>query len=225
EDRKTLLWKAHFHHHHRSMKPKTATLFTTPKVNYNIPKLVEQASEMAFEQLELLGFTLCNPFDLLEEKLPAHTLVETMHRDLGRRVEMYGYLVSVKHSRTSKGDTMNFGTFLDFSGDTIDTVHFPESVRKYPFNGKGIYRLKGVITEEFSYLSLEVGEMHKLRMIDDLRFGDLDRKVEEKRAVTITDLLENPSTFIISVLISSMFNSNKLGTSSNNLAIFLFPIP
>lgn len=180
EDRKTLLWKAHFHHHHRSTKPKTATLFATPKVNYNIPKLVEQASEMAFEQLELLGFTLCNPFDLLEEKLPSHTLVETMHQDLGRRVEMYGYLVAVKHSRTSKGDTMNFGTFLDIVGDTIDTVHFPESVRKYPFNGKGIYRLKGVITEEFSYLSLEVGEMNKLRMIDDLRFGDLERKVEAK---------------------------------------------
>ena len=67
---------------------------------------------------------------------------------------------------------MNFGTFIDVEGDTIDTVHFPESVRKYPFTGKGIYRMKGRVTEEFGYYSLEVGQMEKLRLIDDVRFGE-----------------------------------------------------
>ena len=67
---------------------------------------------------------------------------------------------------------MNFGTFIDVAGDTIDTVHFPEAVRKYPFMGKGIYRMKGRVTEEFGYYSLEVGQMEKLRLIDDVRFGE-----------------------------------------------------
>jgi DNA polymerase-3 subunit alpha len=68
---------------------------------------------------------------------------------------------------------MYFGTFLDIQGDTIDTVHFPESGIKYPFQGKGIYRLKGVVTEAFDYYSLEVGEMQKLRWMDDVRYREL----------------------------------------------------
>ena len=38
--------------------------------------------------------------------------------------------------------------------------------------GKGIYRMKGRVTEEFGYYSLEVGQMEKLRLIDDVRFGE-----------------------------------------------------
>jgi DNA polymerase-3 subunit alpha len=68
---------------------------------------------------------------------------------------------------------MNFGTFIDVDGDTIDTVHFPESVRKYPFTGKGIYRLKGFVSEEFGYYSIEVGIMEKLRFIEDVRFEEI----------------------------------------------------
>ena len=67
---------------------------------------------------------------------------------------------------------MNFGTFIDIDGDTIDTVHFPESIRKYPFKGKGIYRLKGFVSEEFGYFSIEVGEMQKLAFIEDVRFEE-----------------------------------------------------
>jgi DNA polymerase-3 subunit alpha len=53
----------------------------------------------------------------------------------------------------------------------LDTVHFPESGRKYPFQGKGIYRLRGVVSEAFDYFSLEVGEMQKLRWMDDVRYS------------------------------------------------------
>jgi DNA polymerase-3 subunit alpha len=66
---------------------------------------------------------------------------------------------------------MHFGTFLDVHGDTLDTAHFPESGRKYPFQGKGIYRLRGLVSEAFDYFSLEVGEMQKLRWMDDVRYA------------------------------------------------------
>jgi DNA polymerase-3 subunit alpha len=181
DDRKTLLWKAHFHHQHQLVKSKTAELFETPFVKHELPILEENSAESTFEQIELLGFSLCNPFDLLDESLPPHTFASELAQHLGTRIEMYGYLVAIKQSRTSKGDIMNFGTFIDQKGDTIDTVHFPESVRKFPFYGKGIYRLVGVITEEFGYFSLEVGQMEKLRLMDDVRFGDVEK-------------IENPST-------------------------------
>jgi DNA polymerase-3 subunit alpha len=68
---------------------------------------------------------------------------------------------------------MNFGTFLDVDGNTLDTVHFPESTRKHPFRGKGIYYLKGFVSEEFGYYTLEVGKMEKLPFMEDIRFDDI----------------------------------------------------
>jgi DNA polymerase-3 subunit alpha len=67
---------------------------------------------------------------------------------------------------------MYFGTFIDRNGDILDTVHFPEAARKYPFYGKGIYRLTGVISEEFAYYTIEIGEMLKLAFMEDVRFSE-----------------------------------------------------
>ena len=71
---------------------------------------------------------------------------------------------------------MNFGTFIDYDGDTIDTVHFPESVRRFPFHGKGIYHLRGIVMEEFSYYCLEVGYMQKLPFQQDIRYMELSER-------------------------------------------------
>lgn len=66
---------------------------------------------------------------------------------------------------------MCFGTFLDPSGAFIDTVHFPQVIARYPFYGKGIYRITGKITEEFSYFTLEVNTMEKLPFAEDVRLA------------------------------------------------------
>ena len=58
---------------------------------------------------------------------------------------------------------MCFGTFLDADGHWIDTVHFPPSLQKYGFKGKGCYLLEGKVTEEFGFHSLEVNKMVKLK--------------------------------------------------------------
>ena len=68
---------------------------------------------------------------------------------------------------------MNFGTLLDIKGDIIDTVHFPNTVKEFPFRGKGVYRLKGTISEEFGYYSLEVCQMNKLNFKEDVRFSEV----------------------------------------------------
>ena len=59
---------------------------------------------------------------------------------------------------------MYFGTFLDREGHFLDTVHFPEIAKRFPFRGPGIYAIKGKVVEEFKYLSLEVVAMEKLPM-------------------------------------------------------------
>jgi DNA polymerase-3 subunit alpha len=59
---------------------------------------------------------------------------------------------------------MHFGTFLDEEGQFLDTVHFPDVAKKYPFRGPGIYAIKGKVVEEFKYFSLEVIAMEKLPM-------------------------------------------------------------
>jgi len=171
--RKQLLWRAHYRLYKAPVKSVQEGLFVAPVQDFVLPDFEEHPMELVFDQLDLLGFPLCNPFDLLSDAIPEHTPAAQIPYSRGRHIETYGYLVAVKKSKTSKGDYMYFGTFLDIHGDTLDTVHFPESGRKYPFQGKGIYRLNGVVSETFEYFSLEVGEMHKLRWMDDVRYREV----------------------------------------------------
>jgi len=172
ESRKELLWKAHLHHNRSKNKLPVPQLFEQEQKSFHLPQLTEQTLELAFEQMELLGFPLCNPFELLKTEVPIHTMANELPQFLGLRIHTYGYLVALKHSKTSKGDTMFFGTFIDRNGDIIDTVHFPEVARRYPFYGKGIYLLIGIISEEFGYYSIEVGEMIKQAFMEDIRFSE-----------------------------------------------------
>jgi len=82
---------------------------------------------------------------------------------------MVGWLVNTKYVRTVKQETMYFGCFLDHKGRFFDTVHFPQSVRNYPFRGSGIYLLKGTITMEYNHPSLEVEKMARLPVKNDPR--------------------------------------------------------
>ena len=78
---------------------------------------------------------------------------------------MIGYFVTLKNSHTSKGERMAFGHFYDKESMTFDTVHFPPSLQRYPFKGKGFYKLSGKISQEFNYPTLEVDYMEKLPLV------------------------------------------------------------
>ena len=64
---------------------------------------------------------------------------------------------------------MHFATFLDHSGEMFDTTHFPDSLRKYPFRGHGVYLILGKVVDEFGYASIEVEKMAKLPFKPDPR--------------------------------------------------------
>jgi DNA polymerase-3 subunit alpha len=122
--------------------------------------------------MELLGFPLCDPFQLLLEP-SSHTMrVKHLAAFAGKLVSIEGYLVTTKNTSTSNGKRMYFGTFLDRDGYFVDTVHFPNVAAKYRFRGRGVYTITGKVVIEFDCVSIEVIKMERLAIIEDPRYSD-----------------------------------------------------
>jgi hypothetical protein len=68
-----------------------------------------------------------------------------------------------------KKEIMHFGCFLDDKGNFFDTVHFPGSLKKYPFTGYGVYLIEGKVVQEFDYPSVEVQKLARLPYKPDPR--------------------------------------------------------
>ncbi len=169
ENKRALLWKAHLKLN-RKPANRQMPLFQQEEKKFEIPNLPLESIENTFDEMELLGFPLSSPFQLLEKPLENTLLARHMANYIGESIVLYGYLVTVKNTKTHNGKRMNFGTFLDAEGAWIDTVHFPPVVAKYPFRGKGIYKLVGKVVEEFGFLSLEVLYLEKLPYMEDPRY-------------------------------------------------------
>jgi len=192
--KKALLWKAHFLlGHTKKTKPET-TLFQPKPREFELPVLLTEDHEDAFDQMELFGFPLCNPFELLTaNSIPEKTdlVASKFHDFIGKEIIVMGYLIHIKKTTTSNGKSMFFGTFLDREGSFLDTVHFPPYTEKYPFRGKGVYRVRGILIEEFGAMTIEVREMHMMPMIQDPRYSDISvyekqmlLKAKKKRMTT-----------------------------------------
>jgi DNA polymerase-3 subunit alpha len=178
--KKELLWEAHFML--GTMKPAIPTpdLFDVEPRSFELPELSTEEYENAFDEMELLGLSLCSPFDLLKNKTVESIRTAQFKDHLNKVIRTRGFMTSVKYTRTTKGKTMYFGTFIDRNGDFLDTVHFPPVAAKYPFRGRGIYRMEGRVVEEFGFYSLEVMRMVKEPYIDDPRFVDIPLRAGEK---------------------------------------------
>lgn len=148
----------------------TLSLFDEIGPEYVIPVLREGPYDQAFDEMELLGFPLCSPFDLLQTSPLGTILARAMAQDAGRAVRMTGYYVARKHVTTVRREHMNFGTWLDREGLFFDSVHFPASLARYPFRGSGIYLMEGLVTMDFDFPSLEVSRMWRLPMVQDTRY-------------------------------------------------------
>lgn len=68
---------------------------------------------------------------------------------------------------------MAFGNFTDREGRFIDTVHFPPALRQFPFRGKAVYAITGVVTEEFDCVSIEVERMERVAVVEDARYREV----------------------------------------------------
>ena len=170
KSKQELLWEVHRLLGKSKKAAPNVSLFEFKSQNIDLPPLDYELYEEAYSQIELLGFPLCSPFDLLEEDGLLIARANQIMDYLGKQFTIVGYLVTVKNTRTSKGSLMQFGTFVDQEGDWIDTVHFPPTVKQYPFRGKGCYSIIGKVVEEFGYPTIEVSSMKRL---DYLERGNL----------------------------------------------------
>jgi DNA polymerase-3 subunit alpha len=148
-------------------------LFDEPEERFSLPDLREGEFDQVFDEIELLGFPLRSPFDLLvERRHPGCIAAADMPAYLGKMVDTLGYYVCRKDVRTVKGDLMNFGTWLDEEGHFFDTTHFPNFLKMSPFRGKGIYKITGKVVEEYGFPSIEVVKMERLAFCVDERYGE-----------------------------------------------------
>ena len=171
QSKKELLWHAHLRLGVGRSKPERS-LFAVATKQYQLPHLVHEPLEDTYDEIELLGFPLCSPFDLLKTSHRGDIKAQELMNQVGKTVRMVGYLVSIKYIRTVKGDQMHFANFLDVDGDFFDTTHFPQSLQQYPFRGYGLYAVKGKIVEEFGHPSIEVDKMVKLPLRPDPRLEE-----------------------------------------------------
>lgn len=174
KDKRSLLWEVHMHFNKPASARSTLDLFNLAPKSYKLPALEDYPYASAFDQMELLGFPLCDPFQLLPTDDWGDTLAHQLTGKIGKSIEIVGYLVTTKDTRTKNGKLMHFGTFLDHEGLVFDTTHFPNTARYFPFRGKGFYRIKGRVATDFGYPMVEVDWMDKLPMVDKYRIDNYE---------------------------------------------------
>jgi len=170
KSKKELLWDAHYLLGHAKKSTPENTLFETKPREFKLPELWKHKLENTFDEIELLGFPVGSPISLLEKEITSNLKAWQLPKLVGRNIEIVGYLVHRKPTRTSKGQIMYFGTWLDLDGEWLDTVHFPNSRFPNPFTGPGCYLLCGKVVEEYGFFSIEISWMKRLkyRNLDDL---------------------------------------------------------
>ncbi|HHH54685.1 MAG TPA: DNA polymerase III subunit alpha [Bacteroidetes bacterium] len=166
-----LMWQKNALLQQNAIYAESMTLFEEYREEYELPVLEEGEYDQVFDEMELLGFPVSkSPFEILKQDFTNGILAKQFAEYTGKIVEIAGYFITRKYVRTVNKKIMNFGTFIDREGKFFDTVHFPQALTKYPFKGRGVYRIKGRVVVEFNFHSIEVIEMEKLTYVKDERY-------------------------------------------------------
>jgi DNA polymerase III alpha subunit len=169
--KKQLLWEAHILLGKNERETDMPLLFTEKLKEFRLPQLEQTQLEDAYDEVELLGFPVTlSAFDMLETGFRGEIKASELMQHTGKKIRMLGNLVTIKYVHTVKGEWMHFGCFLDVYGEFFDTVHFPNSLKTYPFRGYGVYLILGTVTEEFGFPSITVEKMAKLPFRKDPRY-------------------------------------------------------
>ena len=171
KSKKALLWEANTLHK-KMLVQHSQSLFNEAPIKFNLPDLSDHPLDDIYDEIENLGFPLRDPFPLVNDDPARYVAARELKNYINKKVTVLIYFIAHKHVPTKNGDTMYFGTFLDANLEWIDTVHFPESARKYPIDKSGFFKATGKVTEDFGVLSLEVHTMfsvpYKFRRYADL---------------------------------------------------------
>lgn len=171
KSKKQLLWETHLLLGKTKPAAHALSLFRVERKNYQLPPLIQDRIEDAYDEVELLGFPVSlSHLDLLKTRFRGDCKAKELLDNVGKIVRMVGHLVTIKYIKTVKNEWMHFAAFIDSDGEFFDTVHFPQSLKKYSFRGSGSYLIRGKVVEEFGFPSLEVEKMAKLPVIADPRY-------------------------------------------------------
>lgn len=191
KDKRTLLWEAHLKVNKSSHTPAHEDLFRLAPKEYEIPALSHSKEEAIFDQMELLEFPIFSPFTIVRSESVSELnrrtpfiLAKDLYRFENQNVWVKGYLIHAKRTSTSKGDSMFFGTFLDEEGEWLDTVHFPQIALRFPFRGKGVYKVYGTVLMEYDCTNIQTISMEKMSIIEDPRYSEV---VEEVSSGIVTN--------------------------------------
>jgi DNA-directed DNA polymerase III PolC len=177
-----LLWESMLVINNKNTKSTSHELFDTTPADYPLPALHREPHEDAFDEIELLGFPIGDPYRLLKTKDRGDTHAKELNKKLQKQVSIVGYVITTKNTKTSRYELMHFGTFYDEHGDVFDTVHFPPVAKRFPFRGRGFYLLHGKVVEDFGVPTIEVSFMDKLPMVSK-------RPEENKEYVELREVL------------------------------------
>jgi error-prone DNA polymerase len=170
--KKELMWEAHFLTTKDRDKTPAQELFPAQVKKHKLPPLDDCLHEDAYDEIELLEFPVSlSRFDLLQTSYRGNSMAAGLPNLIGKTIRMVGDLVTIKFVHTVKKEWMHFGCFLDEKGEFFDTVHFPDSLKKYPFSGQGVYLIEGKVVEEFGFPSIEVKKLARLPYRPDPRAG------------------------------------------------------
>ncbi len=164
KSKKTLLWEANFLQKKAVVEaPGVQALFKEDlSFGFELPVLEDDPTDDLYDQMEIMGFTITNPFAMVDDDPLKYVPSREMHQHTARQISMLAYFIARKHVVTKNDDMMFFGTFVDSELNWIDTVHFPESAKRHPLHSSGFYRIKGKVAEDFGVYSLEVSYMEKI---------------------------------------------------------------
>jgi DNA-directed DNA polymerase III PolC len=147
-----------------------AQLFYPEPQKYSMPEFHENLSENAYDEIELIGFPVSITwFEMLQTSFRGGARASQLTHFVGKTVRILGLFVNMKYVYTSRKEIMNFVCWTDIDGGFFDTVHFPDSLKRYPLRGTGVYLILGKVVQEFGNPSLEVIKMAKLPLKPDPR--------------------------------------------------------
>ena len=168
--KKQLLWEAHLLLSRHKPSEVGPALFETESRKPMLPPLEENILEDYYDEIELIGFCVTGTFfDLARSDYRGDVVSNELGKHEGKVVRMVGDFVCEKFVKTRRGDLMKFGTFFDVEGRFFDTVHFPQTLAKYPLQGAGIYLIEGKVIMEYGCPSLEVIRCGKMPLKADPR--------------------------------------------------------
>lgn len=147
------------------------TLFKSRLKNYQLPKLEHNPYDDYMDQIELIGYSIDSPFNLVKSTLKKSLLAKDLKAHVNQVIYIAGYYVAQKKVKTVKHELMKFGCFIDQEGQFFDTVHFPDSLSNYPLQGRGCYYIMGKVVLDFGYPNVEVIKVKKLEWKERSEFN------------------------------------------------------